>query len=65
MFDHADQDDGDQITDVSNISWGLKQDHKSRERKEKLRRELMRERFKQKSRQNAPRPSLLKKLFRR
>ncbi len=64
-FDYADQEDGDQIADYTNISWRLKQDDKSRERKEKLRRELVRERFQQKSRRTAPPPSMLKKLFRR
>ena len=64
-FDYADTRDGDQITDVSNISWGLNQDQKSRDRKERLRRELVRERFEKKSRDSAPSPSLLRKLLRR
>ena len=65
IFDYAEQEDGDQITDTTNISWRLKQDQRSRDRKEKLRRELVRERFEKKSRQSAPSRPLLKKLFRR
>ncbi len=64
-FDNADQEDGDQLADATSISWRLKQDKRSRERKEKLRRQLVRERFEKKSRESAPSPSLLQKILRR
>ena len=64
-LDQTDQDDGEQSTDVSTISWQMKQDSRARERKEKLRRELVRERFENKNRREAPPQSMLGKLFRR
>ena len=64
-FDREDQDDGDQITDTSNISWRMQQNSRARERKEKLRQDLVRERFENKSRREAPPQSLLDRLLRR
>ncbi|MDJ0777433.1 MAG: hypothetical protein QNJ85_06195 [Gammaproteobacteria bacterium] len=64
IFDYADQENGSRVADATNISWRMKQDRQTLERKEELRRQLVREQHQRKSRQSTPSPSILRKFLR-
>lgn len=64
IFDYADQENGSRAADATNISWRMKQDRQTLERKEELRRQLVREQHQRKSRQSTTSPSLLRKFLR-